>query len=390
MGISPDVNCASLQAYLTDFVGSMAELDVLRYAVIAGSPDSATLSSLWVECVVPDSATAIILNTDTNEYEIWSYIAGVWTLIHTGPGGSAYFTDFLGNAGPVGDNWVGTWELDGAGSVMPVLSYGANLLLNPDFENWAAGAPVSWTVTGTVGQSAIQVYSGASSVLIQGVGAPPANSIAQNVVVTRGLWFKFGSHSYRGNTYSYIASNWLGIGAAGTVPAVWNTIYATDFSLTTTATPVIGIQLNVPGSNGYADLASLEQISGVYLYRELYGATGYFEMRYTLGSVSTHCGLLLNYTDSDNYILVVADSGSIYVIEHVAGVPVLRRTVSYTYVAGAALGVYRYAPEILDIYYNGALVVAGVGLVTNTVSTQHGIVATEDNTLVHDFSYIPL
>lgn len=388
----PTTDCKLVALYLNEFVNSLQLIDNIRYGEITTSPVPADLTALWVNCDPPDCAIAIVYSSLDDEYTTWAYISGTWRQTGAKSGiSSPYFTSFDGDIGLIGDDWVGSWLLDGSGNTSPQITYGSNLLLNPGFENWGGGTPTSWTDVGPAGaeQEAVTVQAGTYSVKFNGVAAPPINTAYQDVVVTEALWFRFSGYSRVGNVASgKITSNWL-TKSVSAVGAGWQLVNVVDFSLTTTATMTLGLSATVLAFFGFVDTVSLQQISGTYLYRELLADTGYFYVDYTLDG-SDHGGLLLNYVDANNFVLVVGDATNIYVIEVAAGNASLRRTLAYTYVAGARLEVYRYDPEIMDIYYNGALLALGVGFITDTTATKHGVVATSGNIQIHAFGFVPL
>jgi hypothetical protein len=111
------------------------------------------------------------------------------------------------------------------------------------------------------------------------------------------------------------------------------------------------------------------------------------------------CGLVVNYEDEDNavYVLIQSDNGGddVWVVELAGGVATVLQSAVVTYVDAAILEVYRYEEDMFDIYYDGALVLAGVSTSVPLVAPaesygcNHGVMASYATARVHSFSFIP-
>lgn len=390
-------NCRELYQYLNTFITEVSEIPVVWYAVYDDSPTTDQLDSLWLPCDPPACAMVIWLNTDTEEYEIWSYVAGTWRNTGVAAADIAYYTDFNGAAGAIGDDWVGDlWQLDGNGNAINSLSYGVNLLDNPDFEDWTGSAPDSWVETGPTGATQVTspIYNGQYSAEFAPVGAPPCNSVSQTVAVTEGLWYLFGGygHTYQGGANGALISvgAWLD-GSVQDGSDDWVRLEEYDFSITASAAVSVSSILCgiIGGGGGYADAIFLQAVTdGMYLMREFFSPYGELYLDFTLGT-SGMVGLLLQYADASNFMFVAARDDKIYTVTVNAGSAVQVREDAYVYVDGGRLVVrVNSVGTTLDVDYNGGNIYSGQA-VTFPGGSSHGIVMVSPDAQAHAFGYTP-
>ena len=76
-------------------------------------------------------------------------------------------------------------------------------------------------------------------------------------------------------------------------------------------------------------------------------------------STGTQCGLLIEYKDVNNFLMVITDRFSAYLISYIAGVRTVARTGAITYVAAAELRTVVNG-TVHQLYYNGTQVGADV------------------------------
>lgn len=386
----PDSDCASLVAYVKSLVTTAKEQARIAYASGTADATDDQLNALWGECDPPDCAVVVWFNTTTETFEVWSYINSTWRQTGSATNNTPYYTEFAGVGGPVQEGWSGDWRLNGSGRIYPVLTYGDELVLNGGFEAWTGTVPDDWTETGPAGatQESTVVYEGQYSALIPGVGAPPANTIYQDITVDEGRWFLVAAALYNTVTVSPSLSTNNGLSVAlSTANAAWTPLSRLDYSLTTTKRITIagGLAAIV---GGYADAVSMVEVSGWNITKEFYSPYGtlYADIVLETGTVS---GILLNYQDDDNYAMVVRNTATIWLIEVTAGAAAITNSWASAYVAGARLEVLRDSSDDVTIDYNGGNIVTGQALASPIALSTHGLVGTSENNYFTAFGYTP-
>lgn len=388
----PTATCNNLAAYITDIIEAAQDMPTIRYGSGTASATSAELTALWGPCDLPACAVAVWLNTTTNEFAIWSYVSGTWRSTGTVSRATPYYTEFAGQGGYVQEGWIGNWILDGSGNAYPTIDLTATQLVdNYSFEDWTGAAPDDWTETGPVGatQQTTEVYAGLSSAEIPGVLAPPLNTIYQDVTVTEGRWFILAGALYSsGSAAPTISTNNGFSGSLASTTAGWAYDSYADYSLTTTKRiTVTGGLTGLVG--GYVDALTLYEIDeGWNTQKEFYTANGSLYVDY-VRQTNTQFGLLFNYTDDDNYAMVVHSGNTLYLVEIVAGVAATTNSWGAVYVAGARLEIVRDSGNTVDIDYNGVSIVAAQALASPQTGTIHGIIGTSPYSYASAFGFIP-
>lgn len=387
--VLPDSSCQDLVAYVQDIVQSAKLLPTVRYGSDDHDATSAELTALWEPCTPPACAIAVWYNTISETYEVWSYISSTWR--QTGSAGinSPYYTAFAGQGGSLGEGWVGDWIVDGNGrlySIGPTL--GPEELANASFDGWTGGNLDSWTVVGSDSeQNTIKVEGTASARL---AGSPAAASAAQVVAINDGSFYV--AHAWLREQTAYGASLNLNVFAGGggttTQSNVWERfrVSCIGSDLDTSANFTVGVAGSI--CIMYADDASLKEVlSGWNTVREFNGAYGTFHLD-AYKTTGRDVGLVLNYQDADNYLLVLL-AGNIVIFEVTAGAAVYLNQGSYTYVDGARLEVIRDSADDITVNYNGNSIITATALASPKTATQHGIVSLDDNDYFTYFGYTP-
>ncbi len=115
-------------------------------------------------------------------------------------------------------------------------------------------------------------------------------------------------------------------------------------------------------------------------------STAYTYLKAALTKGTTGCGLVMHYTDSDNYQYCWHDGTNFKVIERLAGVETTKLTGAMAYAAGAKAVMVAEANNTIRAFYNNVL--RGVDATFNTglVAQNVGIIWFDTDSTVDDFA----
>lgn len=301
-----------------------------------------------------------------------------------------FYTAFDGVAG---QTVYGTpWTLDGSGAVNPQPSNGPQLLTNNDFSAWSGDNPAGWFIEGETapdpevtergsGQTHAGAGTGACNIYSSLTNSKPA---IRQTVMTEGRYYRadvsitayasgslvlspFGGQLWIAGVNAvgtYESTGW----AFGSVPAIirFGPLFAsTDYTL---------------------DNVALYELSDHFMLWSLRYSYGRCVISFTRPD-HTYIGLVLNYTDPENFASVFfTGSDEIRYGEVTGGSYTNIATLAAVYTPNASLDVTRHQDGTVDITYNGASLVTGAAASGHT-SARHGIVGTHNSQAINDFLF---
>jgi hypothetical protein len=299
--------------------------------------------------------------------------------------------DFSGVAGPLPSPWEGTWQLDGSGHAVPVVSEGAELFTDSGLEATYTGGLCDSLVaagTPTVAQSG-DVHGGSKAQQFAGTAYLDAVSQTNNLTAAR--WYAQRQWSKRtaginGNVVFAWWDNSSFIGRAITAASYTQIGMAALLWATSLETFVSRQQGGGASDTVIADDVEVKQLSDTAALIDTGSAYGRISVKLT-GDAYYPLGLVLNYTDEDNCDYVFLDrAGKVQRVKVVAGVVTVVASYAITYAAGTALIVTRHQNGTLDISYNGTSLVTG-SAASGLTGTQWGLIGTLNTQTFDDFSF---
>lgn len=285
------------------------------------------------------------------------------------PAGLLPFTDnFTRPDGAIGNGWTGaTWTISG-NSLINTPGLGANLALNPGFDadtNWTKGT--GWTIAGGVAS-----HAGGSSNI-------------QQTVLTAGNWYRADWTLLNRTLGSFF-------GKAGTTAAFGRTANGTYVDTHFNTASAGGVTAG-GSSTGDVDNVTLKLITHnqIMIARDFGRNDVDISVKGTAPS-GTVWGVVLNLDNTSspaNYVAVIHDGASLYLMRCVAGTMVELLNAAATYSAGAVLRVTK-SGTTYKAFYNGTQrgadqTISTVGIISNTY---HGIISSYSGITLDDFSIL--